>query len=67
MEDISSGNMTLYQSVRDAEKDGKHTKTDNGNKDDDDDSKDYCFVVDISRIASLRRALKWAGLKPVSV
>lgn len=67
MEDNSSGNMTLYQSVRDAEKGGENIEIENGNEDNDnDDSSDYCFVVDVSRIASLQRSLKWAGLKPVS-
>lgn len=67
MGDNSCGNMTLYQSVRDTEKDGENVEIENGNEDDgNDDSRDYCFVVDVSRIASLQRSLKWGGLKQVS-
>lgn len=40
---------------------------DNVNCSVDDGEEDYSFIVDVSRFASLKRTLKWGGLKLVSV
>lgn len=68
MEDNSSENIMLRQRKRDAEKDRVNLQTVDiaESKCERGEIEDFCIVLNVSRAATLQRALKWAGLKSVS-